>query len=119
MPQPRPNEAGGTYGRGIIGRTFYPTDRFIPVMIQVLASIDGYFEFKLCPNNNVKRIVTQKCLDKNPLKIYSNDRWTAYGTRYYPNLAPNKPENISLALEIPPGITCTQCVLQWKWHGGK
>ena len=115
-PEPRPNEAGGTYGLGVIGKSYSTADRFIDVMVQIVTTVNGYFEFRLCPNNDIKKKVTQGCLDKNLLKILSSDRRKLYGTRYYPE--PDKTGNVSLALEIPEGMTCSQCVLQWKWHGG-
>ena len=117
--EPRPNEAGGEFAQGVIGRTYFPTDRFIPVKLEILSNIDGYFEFKLCPNNDVNKKVTQACLDRNQLNIFSEDKWTNYGTRFYPDLAPVTPGNISFALEIPTGMTCRQCVLQWNWRGGR
>ena len=24
-----------------------------------------------------------------------------------------------LKVQLPPGVTCTQCILQWKWRAGK
>ena len=26
---------------------------------------------------------------------------------------------VDVKLKLPPGLTCTQCVLQWKWHAGE
>lgn len=117
-PEPRPNEAGGIYARGIIGQT-YPTDkRYIDSVIQVTSSMGGYFEFHICPNNNVLKRVDQECLDKYPLQVLSKDRTTSYGRRFYPDILAGTGGIVELSLEIPEGLECTQCVLQWRWHGG-
>lgn len=79
------------------------------VIVDVLSNIGGYFEFHLCPNDNVTSPITQECLDKYPLTI------EGYGSRYVPDTAVKH----SLFLKIPDGVTCSQCVLQWKWIGGK
>ena len=52
-------------------------------------------------------------------EIVCKDQKISYGRRYYPELDPGMPGVVSLALEIPDGLTCSQCVLQWRWHGGK
>ena len=26
---------------------------------------------------------------------------------------------VDVKLKLPPGLTCSQCVLQWKWHAGE
>ena len=117
-PEPRPNEAGGIYARGIIGHTFSSDKRFIDTVVQVTSSMAGYFEFRICPNNNIHKRVTQECLDNYQLRVFSKDRSTSYGIRYFINLAAGLSGIVSLSLEIPEGLECTQCVLQWRWHGG-
>ena len=72
-PSPRPNEAGGKYGRGIIARTYSQGD-VITVTVRITANHLGYFTFKLCPNDNVKKEVTQECLDKHVLKVRNTER---------------------------------------------
>ena len=117
--EPRPNEAGGIYGQGVIGRTYYLDKGFIDVRIEVLSSVQGFFQFNLCPNNDIAERISQDCLDEYPLKILSKDQKISYGRRYYPEISPGKRGQVSLSLEIPEGLTCTQCVLQWRWRGGK
>ncbi|WAQ93742.1 hypothetical protein MAR_006213 [Mya arenaria] len=85
---PRPNEAGGLYARGIISRKYSTDQRFIYSVIQVTSSIGGYFEFYICPNDDVTKRVSRACLDEHPMQ-----------------------------LEIPRDLECNQCVLQWRWHG--
>lgn len=106
------------YGRGVIGRTYDLDKGFIDVQVEILSSVLGYFEFNICPHNDITHPVSQDCLDEYPMRILNKDMTTSYGRRYYPELEPGMPGRISLALEIPDGMTCSQCVLQWRWHGG-
>jgi hypothetical protein len=80
------------------------------VSVAILSNIRGYFEFFLCPNDNISQPITQECLDKYPLTI------EGYGSRYFPE--PESAVKHDLFLKIPDGVTCSQCVLQWKWVGG-
>ena len=48
---------------GIIGRV-YRQGQTITVMLEITANHFGWFEFRLCPNNDPRRPVTQRCLDK-------------------------------------------------------
>ncbi|KAL5019657.1 hypothetical protein ScPMuIL_002549 [Solemya velum] len=109
--RPRPNEAGGKYATGFIPRTYFAADRFIDVKLEVTSSIGGYFEFRLCPNNDVNKPVTQGCLDRGLLKI------KGHGYRYYIPRFPYGLCRHQLKLKIPRNMACSQCVLQWKWHG--
>lgn len=117
--EPRANEAGGMYARGIIGRTYSTDKRFIDTLVQVTSSMSGYFEFNICPNDDVKTKVSRECLEQFPLRILSKDRSISYGRRYFPEITAGMAGIVELSLEIPEGLECTQCVLQWRWHGGR
>lgn len=106
---PRLHEAGGKYATGTIAR-FYAIGQVINVTVELTSNHKGYFEFRLCPNNNPKIPVTQECLDQFPLEILG------YGHRYVIRSA--KTVMVDLKLLLPPGLTCSQCVLQWKWRAG-
>ena len=67
---PRANEAGGRYAQGIISRKYSTRDRFLYVVIQVTSSMGGFFEFNICPNNNVTKRAKEECFEEYPLKIY-------------------------------------------------
>ncbi|KAG8199109.1 hypothetical protein JTE90_016246 [Oedothorax gibbosus] len=110
VPQPRPNEAGGKFGLGIIVRN-YTEGQDIKVTVDLTANHLGYFEFKICPNNNPKSIVSQNCLDKYLLRMSDGT-----GTRFLVNSDHLGP--IGIWLKLPPGLTCKQCVLQWEYIGG-
>ena len=48
----RPNQAGGIYANGIITET-YQSGEVIEVRVRITANHMGWFEFRLCVNNNV------------------------------------------------------------------
>jgi hypothetical protein len=58
------------------------------------------------------RAVTQACLDQYLLELSdgSGTRWhlpdQTYGMKY-------------VSVRLPEGLTCTQCVLQWKYNTGE
>ncbi|CAG0907088.1 unnamed protein product [Darwinula stevensoni] len=70
----------------------------------------GFFEFRLCPNNNPKRDPSQKCLDKYVLQQADGS-----GERYYPG-----PGNgvFTVRYLLPKDVLCSQCVLQWRYVAG-
>ncbi|XP_060075035.1 uncharacterized protein LOC132554743 [Ylistrum balloti] len=106
---PRNNEAGGRYAQGIIGR-HYTSGQTIDINVEITANHLGYFEFRLCPNNNVNKAATQECLDQHLLRLENAD-----GTRYYLG---GKRGAVNLRAILPQGLTCSQCVLQWRWNTG-
>ena len=110
----RENEPGGKYANGIIANTYTTNDSSILVVIDIQSFLKGYFEFRICPHNNVQVSVQQTCLDRHQLKVWDLiDNQPQY--QYYP-----KGVGLHrLRVELPVGMMCTQCVLQWKWHTGK
>ncbi|KAK3580531.1 hypothetical protein CHS0354_009485 [Potamilus streckersoni] len=105
----RDHEAGGKYASGIISNRYTTNDTSILVVIDITNFLGGFFEFRICPHNSFKTPVKQACLDRHQLKIEGN----MY--RYYPSR--RGPHH--LRVELPKGMSCIQCVLQWKWHTGK
>ena len=60
----KPHEApGGLFATGTIVRT-YTQGQIIPVTIQLTATHRGFYEFKLCPNNNIQKDGNQDCFDR-------------------------------------------------------
>ena len=55
------------YGKGIIARK-YEKNQVIKVRVELTANHMGFFEFRLCPNNNAKKPASQMCLDKNIMR---------------------------------------------------
>ncbi|KAK7476987.1 hypothetical protein BaRGS_00031763, partial [Batillaria attramentaria] len=108
-PVPRENEAGGRYGNGIITRTYTP-GQVMDVRVDITANHKGWFEFRLCPHNDPSTPITQQCLDQYLLQMADGS-----GTRYQLG---GQTGYVDLKLKLPAGLTCSQCVLQWKYHGG-
>ena len=77
MAQPRPNEMGGEFGKGVIGANF-TMDSVIEVEVELTTYHKGFFQFRLCPHNRRDRPVTQTCLDKHLLSLETGDQ------KYYP-----------------------------------
>ena len=85
----------------------------VGVAIEVTVQHGGWFEFRICPNNDFRVPVTHECLNRNLLSL-------ADGSGYRKYLHVNDPVGFyNVTLRLPTGLTCTQCVLQWKWHTGK
>ena len=55
------------YGNGIIARK-YEKNQVVKVRVELTANHMGFFEFRLCPNNNAKKPASQMCLDKNIMR---------------------------------------------------
>lgn len=104
---------GGKYAAGIISRDFDEGDIIIS-KVQVTADHRGYFEFKLCANNDVSRPVEQDCLDKTVLRILNAT--AEEPTKYYTHWEDWK--TYELHLKLPYGVFGSQCVLQWRYHTG-
>jgi uncharacterized protein (DUF608 family) len=64
----RENEAGGKYATGLIS-AHYKTGQTIDIAVQITANHLGWFEFRLCDNNNPKKAATPECLDKYLLQL--------------------------------------------------
>lgn len=83
----------------------------IDVEIDLTASHLGYFEFRLCPQNNPLVPATQSCLDKYVLPLADGS-----GTRYP---IPTFDKGLQrYQVKLPEGVTCEQCVLQWHYNTG-
>lgn len=108
LKEPRPNEDGGKFGKGIVVRT-YKSGQEITAKINVVANHFGYFEFKLCPVENGVAS-DQACLDKHPIAL-------ADGSGYKYNLGGQK-GMVEVKLRLPEGLTCERCVFQWHWKCG-
>lgn len=95
----------------------YKAGQPIIVRVELTANHRGYFEFKLCPNNAPKQVASQSCLDKYVLRrVKTKDAdETFHETRFYPGLE-NKVYEMRYSL--PQGLTCSQCVMQWKYIAG-
>lgn len=112
LNEPRPHEAGGMYGKGIITR-HYSVGQEIEVEVELTANHLGTFVMKLCPNNNPRQEASQECFDRFPLFISGTRE-----DRFLIPLDTAKKDIFRYRVRLPPYITCTQCVLQWTYHTG-
>ena len=55
------------FGKGIIVRK-YEINQAIKVRVELTANHMGYFEFRICPNNDPSKPASQMCLDEHILK---------------------------------------------------
>ncbi|KAL3871140.1 hypothetical protein ACJMK2_039157 [Sinanodonta woodiana] len=108
---PQDNEAGGRYAQGIIVRT-YLKEAVIDVKVQMTAVHLGWFEFRICPHNDVKTPVSQACLNKTLLYLPSEN-----GTRYSVNNN-NFVGLHTIKVKLPANMTCSQCIIQWRYNTG-
>lgn len=87
------------------------------VRVELTANHRGYFEFRLCPNNSPKRVASESCLNKYVLRrVKTKDAdETFHETRFYPG---TENKVYEMRYSLPEGLTCSQCVLQWKYIAG-
>ena len=122
----KPHEApGGLFATGTIVRR-YTQGQVINVTVRLTATHKGYYEFKLCPNNNVNQDPPQECFERCvqrkifgtylkriirfPLTFLDGAAGATGSTRFSSlNLLP---ATYQVRLQLPPEVTCSQCILQ-------
>ncbi|XP_066154070.1 uncharacterized protein [Euwallacea fornicatus] len=112
MEEPRPHEAGGLFAKGIISR-HYSVGQRIDIEVELTANHYGRFEIYLCPNNNYKHESSVECFERYPLHLA--------GTRNVSFIIPEdgvKKAVFRYQVQLPPYVTCTQCVLRWIYYTG-
>ncbi|XP_060063172.1 uncharacterized protein LOC132543673 [Ylistrum balloti] len=105
---PRENEAGGKYAKGIISRRYRKGSQ-MDITIQITANHLGYFEFRLCDNNDVTKPITNECLKHLLVNSETKETKHPIGT---------VKGNITITVDLPQNLTCSQCVIQWRYHTG-
>ena len=106
LAQPRPGEGGGTYGKGVIVRTYSP-GQVVKVTVDVTANHKGYFQFSLCPHNKPSVPAPGSC--------FTSLRLSSGGKKFF--IGPGTGSQSAL-VRLPAGLTCSQCVLQWRYVAG-
>ena len=109
----RDHEApGGKYANGVIVRE-YSEGQVIDATIEVTANHMGYFTFKICPNNDLTKDPTQDCFDQpeHLLKVLP-------GLTDTYQLPSSNTGNYDVRLQLPAGLECEQCILQWTYTAG-
>ena len=115
LPEPRPHEDGGRFGRGYISAEYLIGD-IVDITVNITANHHGWFEMRLCPHDNIKEPVTQQCLDDHVLLLADADTPLSAGmTRYHLG---NRSGIITVQMKLPDRLSCEKCVLQWKYRAG-
>jgi hypothetical protein len=86
----------------------------VTVEVDLTTNHNGYFEFKLCPVNGQAELENQECMDKYPLFLAADPT----SSKYYIPEGTGKSANITYDVDLPAGLTCSQCVLQWTYFTG-
>ncbi|XP_037799692.1 uncharacterized protein LOC119594706 [Penaeus monodon] len=110
LPEPRPHERGGRFGRGVVTAN-YSEGQVVPVTIHISANHKGWYEFRLCSNSDAGARDSQRCLDKHLLAMADGS-----GSRYALD-ASVRGDHI-VHVQLPRGVSCAHCVLQWTWTVG-
>ncbi|ESO95783.1 hypothetical protein LOTGIDRAFT_116739 [Lottia gigantea] len=104
----------GKYAQGIISGCYAPGTKWIDIKVEITANHLGYFQFKLCPNNDIGCAVEQSCLDTHILMI-KDLNGVEHGEKY---TIKGNMKDVYLKLRLPEGLSCSQCVLQWTYTTG-
>jgi len=79
------------------------------VTVDLTANHKGYFEFSICPNNDVNRAASDDCFfplsskgGKSQFKIT-----TSMGSR-----------KLFYQLQLPSNLICSQCIVRWHYKAG-
>lgn len=105
-PVPRANEVGGKWYQGIITGQ-YKTGDVIEVAVELTMSHKGFMEWRLCTDYQTE---TQDCFNKHLLQKAdgTGSRVPVTETGWY-----------KANLSLPAGVSCSHCVIQWNYRGGK
>ncbi|UYV82934.1 hypothetical protein LAZ67_22001435 [Cordylochernes scorpioides] len=111
LPEPRPHEDGGKYGKGIVVKT-YQRGQNTTIEVLLTAVHGGYFEFRLCPVTP-DSTPDQDCLDRYLLPL-------ADGSGYRRSIPRDgsRPGLYNTQVTLPKDLTCDRCVLQWHYYTG-
>jgi hypothetical protein len=83
----------------------------INVTVQVTARANGgFYKFKLC-KTDASTEASQACFDQNPLKLANTADQTIIQI-------PDIDGDVVVPLQLPAGLTCDHCVMQWTWVTG-
>ncbi|XP_014475625.1 PREDICTED: uncharacterized protein LOC106744955 [Dinoponera quadriceps] len=111
LNRPRPNENGGTYGKGMIIRV-YRKNSVINVTVQLSGNNEGQFKFDICALTTKDQLETDECFHRNRLPL-------ADGSGYIFNVTSSqtKLREIAVSLQLPHRLICRHCVLRWQFRG--
>jgi len=105
---PRMHEAGGSHAKGVIVRT-YKRGATIKITPQITANHGGWFEFSICAVNDKNKRAEDACFKKMTIVQSGTTRWTMPRHNLHTG-------NYDLQVRLPSDLTCSQCVIQWRWN---
>lgn len=107
---PRRSELGGSeFGTGVIVKD-YKKGGTMPITVLITANHLGFFFFNLCNlDKHIKE--SEACFAEHSLKVVGGNE------RFYLNSRLEGYYNTTL--QLPAGLTCKHCVLQWTYNTGK
>lgn len=103
-PQPRAHELGGTFGQGVIVKS-YPLGSTVNITVKVTGNHKGFFYFQLC--NLDEGDESDACFERHQIKLADGSdtfELTTYRTGYY-----------YIPISLPSNVACKHCVLQWTY----
>jgi hypothetical protein len=105
----RENEApNGKYATGTLVAK-YDAGQMIEIKVHITANHKGWFEYRLCRNDDPKAAVTQTCFDENLLADETGKtRFTITSSMF----------RVAHKVKLPNGLKCKACVIQWKYNTG-
>ena len=110
------HEAGGKFARGKITRT-YKSGSTIDIKLSFSANHQGRMSFSICdlPDKHLspsaeRSLTTQRCFNKNILR--REDKSGVY------SFLKGNEKKITVKYQLPKGLKCKHCVLQWHWETG-
>lgn len=109
---PRSHEAGGLFGNGIISKR-YVSGQVIDIEAELTTNHKGWMEINLCPNDDPDVIIEESCLEKYPLELSDGS-----GVRFVIPEDTKKTEIFNWKVKLPEGVSCTNCVIRWKYFAG-
>lgn len=89
----------------------YKTGSTVQVTIENPEKVGGYIEFRLCDVTTKGRDLQQSCFDKHVL-LFSDNKEKRQRVKSHETF-------VDAYVELPVGLTCKQCVLQWSFVQGK
>lgn len=105
----RPNEYGGKYSIRQVVAVYHEGSQInVTIDLRHLNNPGGTFRFSLCETNDTT-IVSHDCFRKHELS------W--HDTKIIRIPAPTDVGLATYTLQLPAGVTCQYCVLQWKFRG--
>lgn len=81
----------------------------MPVSVELTANHLGYFYYQICKMDGARE--SNECFAANRLKLVNGeDKFQIKGS---------ETGRYNMTLQLPSGLTCKHCVLQWTYNVGE